>query len=66
MGNGCSVMKAIPMAAEPCLVCHGGNLAPDLTTEIEKLSPERSGHRIQARRTARRVYRHREARLKVG
>ena len=33
-------MKAIPMAAEPCLVCHGGNLAPELKTEIEKLYPQ--------------------------
>ena len=33
-------MKAIPMAAEPCGVCHGGALAADLKTEIEKLYPQ--------------------------
>ena len=33
-------MKAIPMAAEPCAVCHGGALAADLKTEIEKLYPQ--------------------------
>lgn len=32
-------MKAIPTAAEPCLVCHGETLAPDLKAEIDKLYP---------------------------
>jgi hypothetical protein len=33
-------MKAIPMAAEPCLTCHGANLDPALKAEIDKLYPE--------------------------
>ncbi len=33
-------MKAIPMAAQPCLVCHGETLTPELSAEIGKLYPE--------------------------
>lgn len=33
-------MKAIPMAAQPCLTCHGSDLDPALKTEIENLYPE--------------------------
>jgi len=32
-------MKAIPTASEPCLACHGSNIAPDLKAEIERLYP---------------------------
>ncbi len=32
-------MKAIPTAAEPCLTCHGSNIAPDLKAEIERIYP---------------------------
>lgn len=38
--TGFRYMKAIPMAAEPCLACHGSNLAPAVATEISKLYPE--------------------------
>lgn len=32
--------KAIPMAKEPCLACHGSNLPADLTSTISQLYPE--------------------------
>ena len=32
-------MKAIPTAAEPCLACHGPNIAPQLKAEILGLYP---------------------------
>lgn len=33
-------MKAIPMAAAPCSVCHGESVAPDLMQSIRDLYPE--------------------------
>lgn len=33
-------MKAIPMAAEPCLACHGTELKPEVKAEISRLYPE--------------------------
>lgn len=33
-------MKAIPMAAEPCLICHGTNIEPALHAEILELYPD--------------------------
>ena len=33
-------MKAIPMAAEPCLACHGGELKPEIAAEIAKRYPQ--------------------------
>lgn len=33
-------MKAIPMAEEPCAMCHGKSIAPNLAAEIAKLYPE--------------------------
>ncbi len=33
-------MKAIPMAAEPCLVCHGPSIEPALAAEIKDIYPE--------------------------
>lgn len=33
-------MKAIPMAAEPCLACHGSDIDPDLKAEIARLYPD--------------------------
>ncbi len=32
--------KAIPTAAEPCLMCHGSGLDPALKAEIERLYPD--------------------------
>lgn len=32
-------MKALP-AAEPCVICHGDNIAPDLQAKIDELYPE--------------------------
>lgn len=33
-------MKAIPMAAQPCLACHGSELKPEVKAEISRLYPE--------------------------
>ena len=33
-------MKAIPMAAEPCMICHGGDIKPEITAEITKRYPK--------------------------
>ncbi len=33
-------MKAIPMAAEPCMVCHGRDVKPEITAEIAKHYPK--------------------------
>lgn len=33
------LMKAIPMAAEPCSTCHGTAIEPELKTEIDRLYP---------------------------
>jgi len=33
-------MKAIPMAAEPCMLCHGGELKPEIAAEIAKRYPQ--------------------------
>ncbi|WP_424956293.1 Tll0287-like domain-containing protein [Hyphomicrobium sp. 1Nfss2.1] len=33
-------MKAIPMAAQPCAICHGAELSPALKAEIAKLYPD--------------------------
>ena len=32
-------MKAIPMAAEPCMACHGSDLKPEIKAEITKRYP---------------------------
>ena len=32
--------KAIPTAAEPCLMCHGSGLDPALKAEIDRLYPD--------------------------
>lgn len=32
-------IKAIPMAAEPCLTCHGSDLEPALAAEVQRLYP---------------------------
>jgi hypothetical protein len=31
-------MKAIPMAAEPCMLCHGTELKPEIAAEIDRKS----------------------------
>ncbi len=33
-------MKAIPMAAEPCMLCHGTELKPEIAAEITKRYPQ--------------------------
>ena len=33
-------MKAIPMAAEPCMACHGTELKPEIAAEIAKRYPQ--------------------------
>ena len=33
-------MKPIPMAAKPCLACHGSNLKPDVTKAVKDAYPE--------------------------
>lgn len=33
-------MKAIPMAAEPCMACHGPELKPEIAAEIAKRYPQ--------------------------
>jgi hypothetical protein len=33
-------MKAIPMAAEPCMLCHGPELKPEIAAEITKRYPQ--------------------------
>lgn len=33
-------MKAIPMAAEPCMACHGSELKPEIAAEIAKRYPK--------------------------
>lgn len=32
-------MKAIPTAEQPCLLCHGTNIAPEVVAELDKLYP---------------------------
>jgi hypothetical protein len=34
------MMKAIPTAQKPCLVCHGGKLKPSIAKKIDALYPE--------------------------
>ncbi|MCH9808009.1 MAG: DUF3365 domain-containing protein [Alphaproteobacteria bacterium] len=33
-------VKAIPMGEKPCVVCHGGNIKPEVKAEIEKRYPD--------------------------
>ncbi len=33
-------MKAIPMSEKPCMACHGGNIAPDVSAKIDELYPK--------------------------